>query len=305
MTLADLQAFVAVAEAGSINRAALRLGLTQPAATRRVQNFEAALGGVPLLDRSSKPPTLTPAGRRVLEHCRRVLAVMSDLKASALDTAPPAGEFRIGLPHGLAEILLASPIDRLQKRFPQLELRISCQWSSLLIKEVDNGGLDCGIALLTEHQALPRGLSAAVIGSERVVVVSGKGLKLPHTKRHLRIRDLSGQAWVVNTSGCGYRDALARAFDRSQARMKVSAEVLGYELQLSLIARGGGLGLVPLRKLDASTYRRQLRVLHLEDFRLAAEVAVLRRSSLGSLGPAVDYLAECLSEHLGHANSGA
>jgi DNA-binding transcriptional LysR family regulator len=119
------------------------------------------------------------------------------------------------------------------------------------------------------------------------------------------VRDLSEQAWVVNTSGCGYRDALARAFDRSQARMKVSAEVLGYELQLSVIARGAGLGLVPLRRLNASTYRRQLRALQLEDFKLEADVAVLRRSSLGSLGPAVDYLAECLSEHLAHAKDGA
>src|SRR3954466_10916709 len=47
MNLQDIEAFVAVAEAGSVNRAALRLNLTQPATTRRVQNFEAAIGHAP------------------------------------------------------------------------------------------------------------------------------------------------------------------------------------------------------------------------------------------------------------------
>jgi len=63
MNLADLKAFVALAETGSISRAALRLGLTQPATTRRVQNFEASMGATALLDRSTKPATLTPADR--------------------------------------------------------------------------------------------------------------------------------------------------------------------------------------------------------------------------------------------------
>src|SRR5215510_5378973 len=115
MNLADLKAFVAVAETGSINRAALRLGLTQPAATRRVQNFEAAIGAA-LLDRSSKPPALTAAGRQVLEHCRRVLKAVTELEANAAEQGEPAGELRIGLSPGLAEVVLTSPLDDLRRR---------------------------------------------------------------------------------------------------------------------------------------------------------------------------------------------
>ena len=70
MNLADLKAYVALAETGSINRAALRLRLTQPAVTRRIQNFETSIRGTVLLDRRVKPPVLTPAGRQVLAHCR-------------------------------------------------------------------------------------------------------------------------------------------------------------------------------------------------------------------------------------------
>ena len=59
MNLQDIEAFVAVAEAGSVNRAAARLNLTQPATTRRIQNFEAAIGGAPLFNRAVKPAVLT------------------------------------------------------------------------------------------------------------------------------------------------------------------------------------------------------------------------------------------------------
>jgi DNA-binding transcriptional LysR family regulator len=51
MNLQDIEAFVAVAETGSVNRAAIRLNLTQPATTRRIQNFEAAIGDTPLFNR--------------------------------------------------------------------------------------------------------------------------------------------------------------------------------------------------------------------------------------------------------------
>lgn len=61
MNLDDLQAFVAAVETGSVGRAALRLNLTQPAVSRRIQRLEEALDTT-LLDRDSKPAKPTPAG---------------------------------------------------------------------------------------------------------------------------------------------------------------------------------------------------------------------------------------------------
>ena len=59
--------FEAIHSEGSVTRAGQKLNLTQPAVTRRVQSFEATVG-VPLLDRSSKPPALTEDGRQALAY---------------------------------------------------------------------------------------------------------------------------------------------------------------------------------------------------------------------------------------------
>src|SRR5262249_23275633 len=136
MNLADLKAYVALAETGSINRAALRLRLTQPAGTRRIQNFETSIRGAPLLHRRLKPPVLTPAGRQVLAHCQRVLKAVAELEACAAGGAEPAGELRIGISPGLAESVLSTPLDDLRNRFPGLQLRVASEWTTPLIRRV-------------------------------------------------------------------------------------------------------------------------------------------------------------------------
>lgn len=305
MNLAYLEAFVAVAETGSINRAALRLGLTQPAITRRVQNFEAIMGGAALLDRSAKPPVLTPGGRQALEHCRRVLSAVTELQGAS-QGAKPAGELRIGIAHSLAEIVLASPLDDLRRRFPELRLHVSSDWTARLVEEVRNGGLDCAVALTTNHHRIASGVTAAFLGSERVVVVAARHAKLSGVGKHrLRLRDLAEQVWVLNPSECGYRAALQRAFDRQKATLRVAAEVPGYDLQLSLIGRGVGLGLVPRRRFDSSPQRRSLRIVNVADFTLEGRVAMLQATSLGSLAAALDHLQEGVAARLGNHKSAA
>ena len=191
MNLPDIKAFIAFAETGSINRAALRLGLTQPATTRRIQNFEALMAGTSLLDRRVKPAVLTPAGRRVLAHCQRVLKAVAELEACGASHTNPTGQFRIGLSPGLAEIVLSTTLDGLRERFPDLQLRVTSEWTSQLIRKVADCDLDCAIAFVTDHHTLPSMVSSTVIGVETLVVVAARTFDTPRRNgKSVRIRDL-------------------------------------------------------------------------------------------------------------------
>lgn len=287
MTLADIEAFIAVAETGSVNRAALRLGLTQPAVTRRLQRFEALMGGAILLDRSSKPPVMTAAGRDALDYCRRVIKAVSELKASASPSGSPTGELRIGIAHSLAEVVLAAPIEALRRRLPSLRLIVSADWTARLVEKVRNGALDCAVGLTSVRPEIPSGVTVTPIGCERVVVVAGPFFTSPRKrKKGLHLRDLADEAWVLNPAPCSYRAALQRAFDRQKAVMTVAAEVMGYDLQRSLIARGVGLGLVPERRLATGSYRR-LRRLRISDFVLDGRIVMLQGMTPGRLAGAI------------------
>jgi DNA-binding transcriptional LysR family regulator len=288
MNIADIEAYVALAEAGSVNRAALKLNLTQPAVTRRIQAFEAAIGGAVLLDRRAKPSVLTPEGRRVLESCRHVLKALAELKSNAMG-GPLSGEIRLGVAHGLAEMVLSTPIDSLRQRYPNIRPRVTSHWTTWLIEQIRNGTLDCAIGLLADDRALPSAVHSVAIGAERVAIVAGPDVAVPAGRGQLRLKDLAEANWILNPEGCGYRDAIQQSFDRLNMPLRIVAEILGHELQLSLIARGAGLGLVPRRQIDSSPHRRHLRILKLKDFDLKVAIAMLHGGSLGRLAPVIEH----------------
>ncbi|WP_202305745.1 MULTISPECIES: LysR family transcriptional regulator [unclassified Mesorhizobium] len=300
MNIQDIQAFVAVAETGSVNRAAVRLNLTQPATTRRIQNFEAALGGDPLFDRSVKPAILTAYGNHVLEYCRRVLVAVAELEACATSATNPAGELRVGVAHGLAEMVLTSPLDAVRRSFSLIRMQVSSNWSVGLIEEVRGGAIDCAVGLLTDAHTVPTSLLRVSLGSELVVVVSSSRTSNRRDGSPWRLRDLSEEGWFLNPRGCGCRAALERAFDRHNLLIQVAAEVFGEDLQLSLLAHGGGLGLVPYRQFERSPYRTHLQALNVADFQVSATVTLIRNAVPGRFDPAIELLAKEMKAKLDH-----
>lgn len=95
MSLVQLESFVAVAEEGTMSRAARRLRVAQPPLTRRIQGLEEELG-VRLFARTGRGMQLLPPGEVLLPHAREILArvqaVRSSLQAVAewQKASPPA-----------------------------------------------------------------------------------------------------------------------------------------------------------------------------------------------------------------------
>ena len=298
MNLNDITAFVAVADAGSINGAAARLRLTQPAVTRRVQALEEALGAT-LLDRQTKPPSLTPAGRTAYEQCRKVLAALDDLCAAVAADGEPFGLLRLGVTLGVGEVALTTPIDALRHRFPSLLLEVQTGWTPALLERVKAGGLEAAAVLLPPHLRPPAQLRAAVVAEPEIVVIASRGAALPST---VSLADLAQHAWVLNPEGCRYRSALKRALAERGAALNVAVEICGPELQFSLVAKGVGLGLVPRRLAQQSADRGDVRVVEVADFHLTVAVTVVRGGVLGRLNAAVDLFEEALARSLGERN---
>ncbi|GAA0385239.1 LysR family transcriptional regulator [Streptomyces luteireticuli] len=90
--LRHLKALVAIADRGTITAAAAALHMTQPALSRTLAQLENRVG-VRLVDRSSRRPALTPAGRTLHDHGRAILA---HLDAALADTAAVSRPLRVG-----------------------------------------------------------------------------------------------------------------------------------------------------------------------------------------------------------------
>jgi DNA-binding transcriptional LysR family regulator len=288
----DLQAFVAVVDSGSMVRAAEKLHLTQPGLTRRVQNLETMLG-VELLDRQSKPLKPSAAGNEVYALARTVLRAAEDLMSVASPESEPSGELRIGVPPYLAEIALEKPIDCLRSAFPRLTLRVTAGWSPALLQSVERGTLDASVVLMPKGVAPPEALRATRLAFLPTVIVAARSLGLPPATT---LVDLSRYEWVLNQDGCGMRSVLRLALQAAGLPMKVAVEAFGSELQLSLIARGLGIGLVTPDQLERTAHGSALEVIEATDFRTGVEVWFVHGALPGRLMRAIDLLRGSLGE---------
>src|SRR5579875_1170249 len=76
--LEELEVLCATAELGGVGRAAVRLRISQPAASKRLASLE-QLVGTPLFERSPQGMTLTAAGQRLYAGARLVLSQLEEV----------------------------------------------------------------------------------------------------------------------------------------------------------------------------------------------------------------------------------
>ena len=295
MNTHDLQAFVAVVESESMARASEKLFLTQPGLTRRVQNLEKMLG-IELLDRQSKPLKPTPAGREVYGLARTVLRAVDDLKAVASPDTEPSGEFRIGVPPFLSELALEQPIDFLRNTFPKLTLRVTAAWSPGLLQSLEQAKVDAAVVLLPESVALPEGVTSTLLSRKSMVVVAPSAFGL--ADKPATLADLANHPWVLNQDGCGMRSELGRAMAMAGLPFNVAVEAFGSELQLSLVARGLGVGLAAPEVLARSPHAKMLQVLDVPEFQSGLNVWLAHGALPSRLARPVALMCDALVEKL-------
>ncbi len=238
----------------------------------------------------SKPARITRAGRAVLDHGQHLLRVMDDLKAIASPNAEPAGPFRLGIAHALAQSSVVGAVQRLAKRFSRLQPVITTDLTRTLLEQIRGGGLDAVLTLAPIVGGAPSEFDATVVGTERFVLIRSR-------ERGVAGADLDAP-WVVNPPGCLIRQALEVKLREMGSGFRVAAEIHNVEMQLSLVAGGLGLGIVPvLRVLAAHPRRRQLEQLTRAGVTLSAAIVFVRAGHLGQLVTGAVFLQETLAVH--------
>lgn len=120
--ISDAELFVAVVEAGGFSRAALRLGRSQPAISRRIASLEARLGAR-LLERTTRSVRLTEAGALFHARCREALAVLQQAEEAVAEASGRArGGVRVSAPPSYARARLAPKLAGFTAAYPDVEV---------------------------------------------------------------------------------------------------------------------------------------------------------------------------------------
>jgi DNA-binding transcriptional LysR family regulator len=135
----DLEAFIAVVEAGSFTAAAERLDIAKSAVSRRVTALEERLG-VQLLRRTTRRLNLTETGRSFYEHSARILADLDEAEAAVLQQhGELRGSLRVALPLSFGARHMYRPIAEFSRRHPRVsfDLDLNDRRIDLIAEGVD------------------------------------------------------------------------------------------------------------------------------------------------------------------------
>ncbi|MGH8804973.1 MAG: LysR family transcriptional regulator [Polaromonas sp.] len=256
--LRAMQAFIHIAEEGSLTAAARVMESSLPAMVRTLASFEAQLG-VRLFNRTTRRISLTEEGRRHLESCRQLLAALDDAEAAlTAEAGEPAGHLTITAPMLFGQMHVAPAVTR----FVQQHDKMRC--SVVLLDRVVNlleEGIDVGIRIGPLEDS---SLVAQPVGHIRhLVVASPAWLRRHGVPKHpkdllkancVRVTDHAPTWGPFNDQGRPLRLAVSGNLEFNQIAPAVAACVAG-----------AGFGMFLSYQVAPFLQSKQLRTV-LEDF---------------------------------------
>ena len=168
----DLHFALAVAQSGSMLKAAEALAISQPVVSKVIADLEQTLG-VRLFDRSRKGVVPTASGLALLNHGRTAFDELKQgVKEIEFLNDPMAGELRIGCSPALAEGVVVTVIDRLSQKFPRASFHVVTGNTETIYEELRERRVELGFARMSGLDS-EKDMKLEALFEEPLVVVAG------------------------------------------------------------------------------------------------------------------------------------
>jgi DNA-binding transcriptional LysR family regulator len=260
LKLQDLQVLMAVAEAGSMRKAAALLNTTQPSVSRAIADLEATVG-LPLLDRHPHGVEPTVYGRALLDGG---VAMFDDLRQAVNNIEflanPETGDVRIACGYHLAASFVCSVVENVSLRYPRIAFRItSLESTQLMHCELMERNVDLLIArkLQSETQEL---LDFDFLFDDHYHVVAGAAHPIAR-RRRVELADLVKERWVLPPPEVPPGNFANEAFRASGIDPPPVAVIATQpDVRMRLVATGRFLTIIPTSVIAMSSMRRDIKI---------------------------------------------
>ena len=241
-TLRQLQYFVAVAEQGSVSRAAQNLSISQSSVTEAVKELEGDLG-VPLFVRHPRGLAITHKGQQFLRHATKILAdVSAARRAFEGDPERAGGSLQLGVTSLVAGYVLSDLLARYRRAFPGVKVRAIEDNGDYIEHLLIGGELDVAVMVISN-------LRDRMALQAEILEVSPYRLWLPlgHPltgAESIGLADILDQPLIMLTVD-EIEENTGKLLDALGARPQVAFRTRSVEAVRSLVATGAGVTLLP------------------------------------------------------------
>jgi DNA-binding transcriptional LysR family regulator len=239
--LTDLRLVAAIADTGSLTRAAAAVHLAPSSASHRLSQLEAALG-TPLFSRHARGLTPTAAGESLLRHARQIFAQLEQMHA---DLAPHASglysQVTVFANTNAINCFLPGDLGDFLREHPRVRVALEEQPSPTIVQAVATGQVEIGV-IAAEGGA--GDLETHPYRSDRLVLVVP--VRHPLAARpQAGFAEVLGEPFVCLHAGSAIHTFMMNHALRLGARLDVRIQVRSFNAVCRMVAAGVGIGMVP------------------------------------------------------------
>jgi DNA-binding transcriptional LysR family regulator len=250
--LRDIEYFIAVAEHGNVGRAAVALGLSQPALSKSLRRLEVSMQ-TKLVKKIPQGIELTTVGKAFLAHVQRIRLSLEDVTHEVTDlTQGRAGHLRIGCGPDMVDLLVQRACQDLLTASPKVTFSIMIGINDALFAALRVGTYDL---IVSELPASPdENLVQEYLLDDEFCVFMSAHRRIARQDRATTLADLAQEQWAVTTPNALGRARLMRAFeDSGLAPPKITLETNSPALILAMVASSDLLGFLSKRVVRAAS----------------------------------------------------
>lgn len=291
----------------SYSKAAQALFITQPALSIAISKLEASLG-MPLFDRSTRPISLTPAGRIYLQTIEKTRALEQDLRHQLDDIrALRTGTITIGSSHFINAYILPEVLTRFNRRFPQVKLNLLEGSSHAMARMLEQREIDltfsCDEAVIQDFTSTPVFTDTILLAVPQDAPCPAHRTQYSMTaadilaRRHLApdcpsvdLKDFATEPFILLRSGNNLHDRAMHFFREAGIEPTIKIEISQMATASRLAEAGFAATFLSDRLVTSESHLHFYRLSHPESHRIFHALTSPKRY----LPAAVKAFIECL-----------
>lgn len=268
MDFDHLRTFLAVAERGSIARAAEYLPLTQSAVSRQIQALERAVNAL-LFSREGRSLRLTDAGRLLVAGGQRILRAVAEAQ-EAVDALEDLrrGHLRIGAASTIGTYLLPPALGQFKQAHPGVDITLEISNKAHTLQRLAVGDIDLGfVAPPIDDRELARHKYVA----DDLVLVTAPSHPLAR-RDSIRARELRGEIFIMRERGSGTREIMEEELLRAGIPIRKTMELGSTEAIKQAVAVNLGVSIISRHAITLEVQAGRLAAVAVRDLRLGRQL---------------------------------
>ena len=241
MEIRQVQSFVHVAKLGSFSRAAETMGYSQSAITVQIRLLEEELG-TKLFDRMGKKVSLTPQGKRFLEHANRILYEMNRTIMAMNEDRELENPLHIGTIESLCTAKFPRILSQFHTLYPKVNIQITLDSPEKLIRMMEHNELD--LIYILDTPRWNKEWIKVMEAAEPIVFVASVNSEFA-LRKEMVLQDILGESFFLTEKNANYSQALDQHLALENRTLDPALEISDTEFIIKMVERNDGLSFLP------------------------------------------------------------